>query len=248
MKKLATYACCVNKENVVKPPPHPTGYSIKAYALYEKKDKMDNSYFKLKTPFTCIVSGPTKAGKTTVVKSLIKNADTIFDVKFSKIWWFYGEDQESYKSLEENVTFIQGVPDLDKMDAHPSNPQLVILDDLMQEMKNNPNLTKLFTKVSHHRGVSVIHIVQNLFFEGTRTSRINCDYIFLMKNPSDKLQVQTLSHQLFPNNYRYFLEAYEDATDSPYSYLLVDLTQTMNENYRLRASIFDKMIIYTPKV
>jgi hypothetical protein len=70
-----------------------------------------------------------------------------------------------------------------------------------------------------------------------------------MKNPSDKLQAQNLARQLFPTNVKYFLDSYSDACKRPFSYLLIDLTQTTMDKLRLRADIFSTFpTIYTPKI
>jgi len=57
----------------------------------------------------------------------------------------------------------------------------------MHETKGNDTLIKLFTRGCHHWNISVVQIVQNAFFEGLRTSRINTHYLVLFKNPADKL-------------------------------------------------------------
>ena len=107
----------------------------------------------------------------------------------------------------------------------------------------------LFTRGCHHWNISVINIVQNIFYKGLRTSRINAEYLVLMKNPSDRLQVQTLARQLFPHNSKYLLEAYNDATEKPFSYLLIDLTQATPEKFRIRANIFSpRPVVYTQKL
>lgn len=198
---------------------------------------------RFKHPFTCIVSGPTKSGKTTFVHTLLSDIQNFVHPTPEKIWWFYGEDYEPI----ENVTYLKGPPDLSLVKQYSPLPQLIIIDDLMQEAGDN--IVSLFTRGCHHWNVSVIHIVQHLFFKGLRTSRVNAEYLVLMKNPSDRLQIQTLGRQLFPNNTKYFLEAYNDATENPFSHLLVDLTQSTPENLRLRANIFSKrMIVYTQKL
>lgn len=198
---------------------------------------------RLKQPFTCIVAGPTKAGKTTFVESLIENRQNMIHPVPTIVWWFYAEQQYKIK----DVIFIKGLPDMNLIKEKYPEPQLIILDDLMMEMKHN--LTELFTKGCHHLNVSVVHIVQNIFFKGLRTSRVNAEYLVLLKNPSDRLQVQTLAHQLYPSNSQYFLESYADATKAPFSYLLVDLTQTTPDKYRLRTDIFsENPIIYTQKL
>lgn len=193
-----------------------------------------------KHPFNCIVSAPTKSGKTEFVKKLIIFSDEIINPPPSKIYWCYTEWQETYSDLLKkcpNVQFLHGLPDIENLKGNKDKPQLIILDDMMHEMKNDSRLNQLFTKGSHHWNLSIIHIVQNAFFDGGRTSRINSQYIILLKNPADKLQIQTLGRQIFPGS-KHFHEAYEDATSQPYGYLLIDLTQTTPENLRLRTNIF----------
>lgn len=200
-------------------------------------------------PFTCIVAGPTKAGKTVFVKKLIEHANSLIHPKIEKIWWCYSEDQPLYTSLKRNIRFLQGMPDFDEIRTFSPTPQLVILDDLMQEMKGNKSLVQLFTRGCHHWGISVIHIVQNVFFEGLRTARINTDYLVLFKNPADQLQAQILSRYLFPKKQAYFMEAYSDATRAPHGYLFIDLTQKTEDIYRLKTDIFSKIpTFYVPKL
>ncbi len=42
-----------------------------------------------------------------------------------------------------------------------------------------------------------------------------------MNNPRDKLQIEVLARQMFPNNSKYLIEAYEDAVrSSEYGYYM----------------------------
>lgn len=201
-------------------------------------------------PFTAIVSGPTKAGKSVWVKNLVLNAQRMIVPTPEKIYWCFGEWQPLYLELQgQGVNFCQGFPDLNELKATPGQAKLIILDDLMQEMKGDKRIIELFTKGSHHRNVSVIHIVQNLFFDGNRTSRVNAQYLILMKNPSDQLQASTLAKQLYPGNTQYFMESYKDACKESYGYLFLDLCQETPENMRLKTKIFPGQlhVIYVPK-
>jgi len=106
-------------------------------------------------------------------------------------------------------------------------------------------LIKLFTRGCHHWNISVIQIIQNAFFEGLRTSRINTDYLVLFKNPADKLHPCILGRQLFPHDYKYFIESYNDVTANPHGYLFIDLTQYTPDKYRLKTYIFaEKPTLY----
>jgi hypothetical protein len=179
---------------------------------------------------------------------MVKNVDDVFDKPPSKIFWYYSENQAAYENGErDGITFINSLPDVNEIKNFEYS--LVILDDLMYELRNSPDLIKIFTKGCHHWRISVIFIVQNLFFEGLRNSRINSDYLILMKNPSDRLQIRTLSIQLYPGKTNYFQEVFDDATSKPHGYLLVDLTQSTPDEYRLRTNIVSKnVIVYVPKV
>lgn len=198
-------------------------------------------------PFTCMVVGPTKAGKTVFVKKLIEDKDRMINQKIDKILWFYTENQPLYEDLKTSVEFIEGIPDFHQLKSDDGIPKLIVLDDMMQEAKGNATLMKLFTRGCHHWNISVVFIVQNLFFEGLRTSRINTDYLVLFKSPSDKSQACFLSRQLFPKSTKYFIESYIDATTNPHGYLFIDLTQYTPDKYRLKTDIFsDTPTLYLP--
>jgi len=205
-----------------------------------------------KHPFNCIISAPTKSGKTELVKKIVLNAIQLVEPSPVKIYWSYTEWQKTYDDIlfkMPAVQFIDGLPNCEDLKNEKSIPKLLILDDMMQEMKGDSRLSEIFTRGSHHWNLSIIHIVQNLFFDGIRTSRINSQYLILMKNPSDRLQVKNLGRQLFPGS-KHFEEAFEDATSKPYGYLLIDLTQTTPENMRLRSNIFpenDGVVVYVAK-
>lgn len=195
-------------------------------------------------PFSAVVAGPSKSGKSTFVRQLIENRSQLIFPKPSRVVWCYTQQQPLYDQLRNDpeITFMQGVPDFSSL-----KNCLVIFDDMMQELKNDKSLIMLTTRGCHHLNISCIHIVQNVFF-GDRTARVNSQYIVLLKYPSDKLQVNNLARQLFPENTKYFHESFEDATSKPHGYLLLDLSQTTPDNLRLRTNIFpgEQTIVYTP--
>jgi len=188
-----------------------------------------------------MIIGPSKAGKTAFVKKLIENKDFMINQPIFKTMWFYTEDQPLYSSLKDKVDFIKGIPDINQLKEIGNKAKLIVLDDLMHETKGNDTLIKLFTRGCHHWNISVIQIVQNAFFEGLRTSRINTDYLVLFKNPADKLHPCIIGSQLFPHDYQYFIESYNDATAKPHGYLFIDLTQYTPDEYRLKTKHNTKM-------
>ena len=197
-------------------------------------------------PFTSLIVGPTKSGKTEFVKKFVKNVDQLVDTKPHKILWCYSEYQPGYDELIKvrDLEMIEGIPDINTLKG--PEPKLVVFDDFMTEFakQKNSDLISLFTRGCHHWNCSVMHVVQNLFYNKLRTARINSHYIVMLKNPSDRLQVMNLARQLYPSKQKYFVEAYDDACSEPYGYLLVDLAPETANEIRLRCNIFPGELSY----
>jgi hypothetical protein len=159
-----------------------------------------------------------------------------------RIMLCYGEYQMLYETVD-GVDFQQGLPDLDKLD--PREKHLIILDDLIDE--SDQRVASLFMK-SHHRNISVMYIVQNLFHRGKhhRTISLNAHYMVFLKNPRDVSQIMALAHQMYPQRTKYFLEAYTAATAQPNGYLVIDMKQETLDILRLGSHIFpgEKEIAY----
>ena len=108
--------------------------------------------------YTCILAGPTGAGKTVWVKRFLNNIENMMSPLPEEVVWCYGEWQSGYNTMK-NITFVEGLPKTEEWTD--GKRRLVILDDLMSEA--DERVTKLFTKECHHRNLSVMFIVQNLF-------------------------------------------------------------------------------------
>ena len=173
-------------------------------------------------------------GRRVFGKEFIKNIQWKTRPVPKKIKWLYAEWQPAYKDMT-GIEFIEGIPtDLNLT----GEPTLLIIDDLMQE--TDSRITKLFTKGSHHRNVSVMYIVQNIFSKNKehRTISLNAQYIVLFKNPRDATQIEHLARQMYPGKTAYMREAFKDATQRSYGYLVIDLRQETPDHARLRTNIF----------
>ena len=71
----------------------------------------------------------------------------------------------------------------------------------------------------------------------------------IFKNPRDSLGISTLARQMYPNNSNFLLESFQDATEKPYGYLLLELHQLTPENMRLRTNILpnERQIVYVQR-
>ena len=186
-------------------------------------------------PFTCIVAGPTQSGKTEFVKRFIENLKDMVTPLPTRIVWSYGEWQPAYQPLLDKVDFVQGLPDLP---LYSKEPLLVVIDDQMHGVDRR--ITSLFTKGSHHRNLSIVYIVQNLFNQQKehRTISLNSHYLVIFKNPRDGSQIVHLAKQMYPGKTHYLRQAFALATQQPHGYLLIDLKQATPEGMRLRSHIF----------
>uniref|UniRef100_A0A914NDS6 Uncharacterized protein n=1 Tax=Meloidogyne incognita TaxID=6306 RepID=A0A914NDS6_MELIC len=173
-----------------------------------------------------VISGATGSGKTQWLMKFLANCDKLIDPPPNKILYCYGEMNENiFKLKEMGITTYNGVPEVEKIKQH----QLLVLDDLMLNIPAE-FLDLLFTRGSHNWGVSVIFVTQSLYGRDIRTARANAHYILLTKNPQGLLQ------------------AYRDATSEQFSYLLINMHPSTEENLRLSTKIFpgEKQTIYLP--
>lgn len=210
----------------------------------------DCSVLMWKHPFTCLMAGPTQSGKSTFTVRLLKYLDEIVDGPIKEI--IYCAPKSSYPKLLEcivPVKFLDFIPPAEMF--QDKKPRILIIDDMMTEC--NEDVVNLFTKNSHHLGISVIFICQNIFHRGKfhREISLNSHIIIAFNNPRDRRQISSLACQIYPKKPPYITEIFEDATKEPYGYLLMDLTQTTPEHLRYRTKIFpdDKPanVIYVPK-
>jgi len=205
-------------------------------------------------PTTILVAGPTLSGKTTFVKKLIRTR--MVQPAPERIFWIYKEkdDNIEFGKLKEEFPNLKLYSDLDPEIFESINPQernLVILDDVMSEAGDSKSVAKLFTQGSHHRNMTVVFLVQNLFHQAKqmRTISLNSHYMVLFKNPRDQGQIRSLSYQMYPNEKNFLADAFSDATAAPHSYLLVDLHPETPEHFRVRTKIFpgETTIVYVPR-
>jgi hypothetical protein len=212
--------------------------------LLKKEDE-----FVFKHPFRCYIAGPTFSGKTKLIEKILVNQEDLIDKKFDRIVFCYKTMQPSYdifNFLNVPIEFVEGLVDFSLFDSKINN--LVIIDDLMELCKDKNEVLNLFTVYSHHKSISVFLVSQNIFTKGkcSRDISLNSSYMIIFKQPRDKVQVSVLARQMFPNNSKAFLEAFDDATSKNHGYLFLDFNQSTSDNMRLQTDITEKpRIIYT---
>ena len=174
--------------------------------------------FQFEHPFTCMVAGMTGSGKTVWVPSLLKQANRMINPPSERIVWCYSQWQPAYMEMLVSISnicqihiceFVKGIPPALEQDSYldVNKRNLMVFDDQMIDASKDKRIVNLFTRGSHHRNLSVIYIVQNLFHQGkgSRSISLNSHYLVLFKNPRDKLQILTLAKQMYPGKTDLFL-------------------------------------------
>lgn len=195
-------------------------------------------------PFSLILTGPTRCGKTTFIVNLIKNLKCIVGgIPIKHVLWCYKHENSIPLELK-NISFVKfhkNVPtDINEISANT----LIIFDDLMMDSFSK-EITEIFTVTSHHNNISIILVMHNLFFKNkhTRNITLNTQYIVYFKNPRDLSSISHLTRQIDPSNSKNLQTLFNDVTKQPHSYIVIDLTQETPEILKYRTDIFNKTYI-----
>ena len=93
-----------------------------------------------------------------------------------------------------------------------------------------------------------VYLTQNVFPQGRafRDISLNTQHLVLFNDPIDRQQVATLARRIYPSTSVTFMRKFEDATASPYNYLILDLKAITSEQDRLQTDIFDSVNQQSP--
>ena len=131
-----------------------------------------------------------KPSQESLISHALRHLEELFYPVPTKIIYCYEEYQKEFDDLLPNVELMEGFPDNlnDMIRGHDSS--LVVLDDLMSQCSNDQRVADIFTRGSHHRGISVLYLTQNLFPPGklSRTISLNSHYFVIFQNPRDSFQ------------------------------------------------------------
>ena len=190
-----------------------------------------------------IVSGCSNSGKTTFAHRLIKHARHMFITPPSKVIYIYKHWQPLYDDLRlkvKGIDFLEKLPTEEELSSMVRGHEhsILVADDKMSEINNNNHAGDLFTRLSHHLGISTVLLLQNATLQGKASSDVakNCHYNVLMRSARDRNFIKSLGICL--NDYRNLMYAYNDATKEPWSYLVVDTHPRSNPELRYYSHIF----------
>ena len=218
--------------------------------------RVDADAIQFKHPFSMILSGNRRTGKTHFTKTLILRNRELIAPPIDRVFWFYASHQaDVFSEIDANaagaelaIEYAKGLPSDDIMETVDarSGKKLIIIDDLMEEASNRSDVSNLFTK-GRHSDVSVIFLTQNLFHKGkySREISLNTDYMVNFKNPRDSSIITNLGRQM--GNTKFLQDVYRDATKEAYSHLLIDMRADTDNRLRYRSNVLqDTQRVYQP--
>jgi hypothetical protein len=169
-------------------------------------------------PFSCKIVGPRGSGKTSFTVSYIQQ---IACQTFSKIFIVTGSlDQPLYNSLKENsqiyfVTFKE-------LEAVISSNRdiLLVLDDVMQEVRYNSTIETVFTRGRHQR-ISIMSLEQDLSYSNY-VERRNVDYYILTRMRDTSCLNEFYKRFCRDVQQWRFISLYELVLAHPLGFLIID--------------------------
>ena len=191
--------------------------------------------FQIHTPSSILIVGPSGCGKTVFTQKLLEDNLDVFETTPNSIHYCYGAWQPKFAEMT-CCHFHEGIPELDELDAwFPKGKGILVMDDLMDEGSHDKRVLDLFTKHSHHRGITVLYLCQDMFPAGKYAKSIsrNVHYVIAFKNPRDQLGVRNLLLQSFPTCWKDCLHTYQGCTQELFGYMLLDLHPASDDEERV---------------
>lgn len=212
----------------------------------ERRHNYHDVEFVLRNPFTMTIAGPSKCGKTTLVEKIIENANWFYSEKPNKFFYFYNEMKpiDKHSTIHQNVEeFFNGTPSMEWLkDIYYQYGEnvTIIIDD--QDLNLTKDIATIFNVGSHHMYANVIYITHNIFGKQkeARDMSLNCDYFVLCKQVRDQAQIRNFFTQNQPRKFKAALNAYNEATNAPYSYFWIDLHQETPDHLRFLSNVFSE--------
>ena len=196
---------------------------------------------RLKTNFKLFLTGPSGCGKTVFISELLLNLESISQSPPKRVVYYYKTWQDKFEEMKNQKLvdeFIGDNANLLEQVKEMSESTFIIFDDLLNST-NLPSIAELYTVYGRHMGLSLAFISQKMFVNNEFFRQIsqNSDYFVVFKNPRNFSEIRTLASQLTPSSLE-LIDIFKKATISPYSYLLINLTQECEPQLKYLGNLF----------
>ena len=203
--------------------------------------------FSFQHPCTVLICGATGCGKTHFLFRVLVHKSDLFNERIDEIIYCYGMWQERFQKFHESIHFHEGILDVKDLPNDGKN-RIVIFDDLMHEISEE--ISKSFTKYSHHKNITVIFITQNIFHKNRfmRDVTLNSHYLVLFQQKRDRSQVMHLTRQINPGESRELVKIYNECVEPLFGYMVLDFHPKTRKRFLVYTKIFPDEIqsVYFP--
>ena len=194
---------------------------------------------------THLMVGPSGAGKTFRTCAILRAKNQMLQggEGIQNIVFCYNAWQPMYDQLKNDgvvTKWVRKKPSSEEFvklvaPFKDRGGSIVVIDDFMTQI--DQDLVDIVTVQSRHYNTSTFLLFQSLFPPNklARQISLNVKYIHLHKNPRDAHQIGTLARQLASRNSGWIEQAYHAVTQEPHQCLLIDLTQSREEELRYRS-------------
>ena len=198
----------------------------------------------IKWPFKWTLVGSSGSGKTNFALNVIKKSPSLFDKKPDRIIIIYKIFQDIYNSFNDffpTTMYTEEECDFEELTKSNKENLLVICDDLYFSKKLD-EISEYFLIKGRHRNTSWIVLTQSIFNKpALKNISRNSTHMTLFKNVRLN-EPHILFSQLRPRSSKVLQDIYGEATEEPYGYLDVDLSQTCPDKLRYKTNIFDTVV------
>ena len=198
----------------------------------------------VKWPFKWTLVGSSGSGKTNFALNIIKRNARLFDKKPDRVIIIYKVFQEIYNNFDEYLPtshYTEEECDLEELTKSNTERLLIICDDLYFSKKLD-EISEHFLIKGRHRNTSWIVLTQSIFNQpALKNISRNSTHMTLFKNVRLN-EPHILFSQLRPRSSKVLQNIYSEATEKPYGYLDIDLSQTCPDKLRYKTDLFDPVV------
>ena len=198
----------------------------------------------IKWPFKWTLVGSSGSGKTNFVLNVIKKAYNLFDQKPDRVIIIYKVFQEIYNDFKNyfpTTIYTEDECDFEELTTLNNDKILFICDDLYFSKKLS-EISEHFLVKGRHRNTSWIILTQSIFNQpALKNISRNSTHMTLFKNVRLN-EPHIFFSQLRPGSSKVLQEIYAEATEKPYGYLDIDLSQTCPDKFRYKTDLFNEIV------
>lgn len=190
--------------------------------------------FSFKHPSSILICGPSGSGKTVFTTDLILHNKQLWPDTPNVVHYCYGIWQDSFKPLQKaGVRFHQGIPDPNSSREEACSYWTIS----WEEGSKDKTVVDLFTKYSHHKGITVIYLTQGKY---AKTISRNAHYVVAFKNPRNQVAMRNLLLQAYPTKWNEVLEVFNKVTDRPFGYMVLDFHPASSDSCRILSHVLQR--------